>query len=411
MNDLRPPVALRPVREDDRAFLVSLFASTREPELALLPVDRAGRERFIAGQFAAQGKQLAHAHPNAADDVVLVDGERAGRLIVDRSGPEVVVADIALIPAHRGRGIGTSLLREILDEAGGLGRPVSLQVSRSNVRALGLYRRLGFTDTGGDAMYAHLRRGPRTVTRRRLVQAGVAGSAVLGLAQLGQLEALAKAAVGGPSPFTRSSFEELSPPRLTVRAAAGKRTLDVVSVDDVAAAATIPGLRGRDDVFSIRLRGTGEPLASAIHPLEHSDLGRFSAFVTPVGEPAAQEYELLVDRSVPVPGVVTGTPPPGAAPERPQPPAARLLGASIRRGRGPSLVVEARLDSSVEIARASLLRGGRAVGRVVERPRGGALRLRFKTRQPAPSGRYVLRLELGYAARDESTVRKSLRLR
>ena len=55
--------------------------------------------------------------------------------------PELAVA---LLPPYRGRGIGTQLLRAMLDELRGRGfAAVSLSVQRANP-AVRLYRRLGF---------------------------------------------------------------------------------------------------------------------------------------------------------------------------------------------------------------------------------------------------------------------------
>jgi ribosomal protein S18 acetylase RimI-like enzyme len=74
--------------------------------------------------------------------VVLVDGAPAGRVVLARRGDAVHVADIALLPEHRGRGHGGALLRSIMDGAG----RVTLTVQRGS-RALALYERLGFRVT------------------------------------------------------------------------------------------------------------------------------------------------------------------------------------------------------------------------------------------------------------------------
>ena len=62
--------------------------------------------------------------------------------------PELAVA---LLPPYRGRGIGTQLLRAMLDELHGRGfAAVSLSVQRANP-AVRLYRRLGFRIVGEHA--------------------------------------------------------------------------------------------------------------------------------------------------------------------------------------------------------------------------------------------------------------------
>lgn len=81
---------------------------------------------------------------------MLVDGEPAGRLYVDRPPGELRVMDVALLPEFRGRGVGTELLRRVLAEGAATARPVTIHVERLNP-ARRLYARLGFVaeDAGG----------------------------------------------------------------------------------------------------------------------------------------------------------------------------------------------------------------------------------------------------------------------
>ena len=62
---------------------------------------------------------------------------------------ELHVNNVAVGPAHRGKGVGQALLRFVLRLAAGLGaRRATLEVRRSNVPALRLYERLGFRAVG-----------------------------------------------------------------------------------------------------------------------------------------------------------------------------------------------------------------------------------------------------------------------
>ena len=66
---------------------------------------------------------------------------------VDESIPEV---SIAVLPGHRGKGVGTQLLNELRRRARDQGvRRLSLSVERDNA-AYGLYERLGFQAIGRD---------------------------------------------------------------------------------------------------------------------------------------------------------------------------------------------------------------------------------------------------------------------
>ena len=63
--------------------------------------------------------------------------------------------DIALLGVYRNRGIGTMLLRQVLQECERQGRALRLQVLQGN-RAIRLYQRLGFVQASADPMYAQM---------------------------------------------------------------------------------------------------------------------------------------------------------------------------------------------------------------------------------------------------------------
>ena len=150
---------LRPADRDDEPFLFALYASTRAEELAIVPWDDAQKDAFLRMQFEAQRRHYATYYPAAAHDVVIVDGEPAGRLYVDRREDEIRIVDIALLPAYRGRGIGSALLTPILEEADAGGKTVSIHVEHNN-RARRLYERLGFVEVAEQGVYALLERKP-----------------------------------------------------------------------------------------------------------------------------------------------------------------------------------------------------------------------------------------------------------
>lgn len=84
--------------------------------------------------------------------MIEVDGEPAGRLYVHRGPAEIRIMDIALAPPFRGRGIGTALLRDLMEEAGASGRALSIHVEVNNP-ARRLYERLGFAPAGEHGVY------------------------------------------------------------------------------------------------------------------------------------------------------------------------------------------------------------------------------------------------------------------
>ena len=148
---------LRPADDSDDVFLRRLYATTR-PDLAVLP--EPGRSVILAGQFDAQQAGYRAAFPCSEHLVVEVNGAPAGRLWLDRSETELRIIDIALLPERRGQGIGTRLLRLVIDDAAASSVPVRLSVAHDNPHAITLYRRLGFAVTGSDPLRASMELSP-----------------------------------------------------------------------------------------------------------------------------------------------------------------------------------------------------------------------------------------------------------
>jgi ribosomal protein S18 acetylase RimI-like enzyme len=150
-------VGLRPVAPGDEQLLFRVYASARAEELAVVPWDDAQKEAFLRAQFDAQARWYREHYSAASFDVVLVDGEPCGRLYVHRGASEIRIVDIALLPEHRGGGVGSRLLKDLLAEADAGGKRVTIHVERLNP-ALRLYERLGFSVAEDKGVYLLLER-------------------------------------------------------------------------------------------------------------------------------------------------------------------------------------------------------------------------------------------------------------
>jgi ribosomal protein S18 acetylase RimI-like enzyme len=156
MSSPSTPVALRPATPDDGTFHFTVYASTRADELAQWGWSEAQAGLFLKMQFDAQQRAYRQAWPRADRSVILLPGAvPAGVLTVNREPAEIRLVDIALLPAHRGTGIGTRLLRALMAEASAAHMPLRLSVAKNNP-ALRLYLRLGFGPTEDGDMYVAL---------------------------------------------------------------------------------------------------------------------------------------------------------------------------------------------------------------------------------------------------------------
>ena len=155
---MTPKPALRPTTPADRAFLLEVYASTRAEELAPVPWSDEQKAAFLEQQFSAQDHHYKTHYDNTAYDVIVVDGEDVGRLYVGRWSEEIRIVDIALLPQHRGRGIATALLADLIAEAEAASKPLTIHVERTNP-AIAFYERLGFRLTEDRGVYLFMTRG------------------------------------------------------------------------------------------------------------------------------------------------------------------------------------------------------------------------------------------------------------
>ncbi len=150
-------VETRPVGASDEGFLLELYASTRD-DLAGWPDPE--RETLIELQLRAQQRDWEARFPASRHELILVDGEAAGRLWVASPQDEWRIVDLTLLPEHRSCGLGTRLVTRMLERADLAGLPVRISVLRSNTRAFAFWERLGFALVGEDEIYLALERPP-----------------------------------------------------------------------------------------------------------------------------------------------------------------------------------------------------------------------------------------------------------
>jgi RimJ/RimL family protein N-acetyltransferase len=149
---------LRPERDEDRNFRFCLFRDSRLPEFALLQrqVTPEVYDQIMQMQFQAQTVSYRAQFPGARFDIIELDGTPIGRIVVDRPLGMVHIVDQAVIPAERNRGIGTAIMKALMDEAARAALPVRLKVASSNDPSMRLYLRLGFVPVETAPLYIEM---------------------------------------------------------------------------------------------------------------------------------------------------------------------------------------------------------------------------------------------------------------
>lgn len=145
-------ISFRPVGQTDEPFLLRVYASTRAAELSVLPWTKEQLEAFLKMQLAAQQLHYEGQYPDADHRIILYGEHPIGRLYVARLDKEIRILDIALLTEARGRGIGTSILKDLMDEAAREGKPLTIYVENFSP-SLSLFERLGFVKAGEHNFY------------------------------------------------------------------------------------------------------------------------------------------------------------------------------------------------------------------------------------------------------------------
>jgi len=139
-------ISLRPAASGDEEFLFSLYVSSRGDDLRELEWDEQRIAEFLRMQYEAQQRFLKSEYQVVDDQIVLINGERVGRALVERRDHEIRGVDIALLPEFRNQGVGSWLITQLQSEAARANKPLRLQVIRFSP-AVTLLERLGFART------------------------------------------------------------------------------------------------------------------------------------------------------------------------------------------------------------------------------------------------------------------------
>jgi ribosomal protein S18 acetylase RimI-like enzyme len=141
-------IAVRPARAEDFDFCADLYFSEMDRIIRELNLDLAKHAANFRQRWDAQQVKI-----------ITLDGVDIGWVQSVVEGDALFLGQLFVAPAHQGRGIGTTIVRRLIEEATCDRRAVTLGVVKSNP-ALRLYRRLGFHTTHEDDRKFYMRRDP-----------------------------------------------------------------------------------------------------------------------------------------------------------------------------------------------------------------------------------------------------------
>jgi GNAT superfamily N-acetyltransferase len=140
-------IELRPATEDDRAFVEAVYFETQRP--------------IIEELFGWRGDEFEHLnfrnkfYHEQDSSIIIVDGVDVGWLAVQRDGKSIHLDGVYLTTVAQNKGIGTFILRRLMEEAKTSALPLTLSAAKIN-RAIRLYERLGFGTTHTDEFKVYM---------------------------------------------------------------------------------------------------------------------------------------------------------------------------------------------------------------------------------------------------------------
>lgn len=142
----------------DEPFLFELYCAVRADEFALFPESL--RDQLVRTQFNAQMNGYRAEFPGSGFEIILQNDVPIGRIWIARLQDSFHLVDIAILPGAQNSGIGTSLIRELQQEAQAARKPVRLSVFRFNSGSVRFHRRLGFAVTHEDPIQFYFEWNP-----------------------------------------------------------------------------------------------------------------------------------------------------------------------------------------------------------------------------------------------------------
>ncbi len=126
-------------------------------------VKKAAEGKYIAGiwgwdedvQRGFHSKDWQHNRP----EVITYGGEPIGTIYISEDGGFIEINQFFIMPEYQNKGIGTNILRNILDKADRSGLKMKLKYLRNNP-VESLYKRNDFMITGFDGAYYSMEREP-----------------------------------------------------------------------------------------------------------------------------------------------------------------------------------------------------------------------------------------------------------
>jgi ribosomal protein S18 acetylase RimI-like enzyme len=142
------PISLRPAQDQDFAYCWTVYTAGSTWMIRSLNLDTGAQAEHFRKTWSARETRI-----------IRFEGADIGWLQSRPQDGTVFLAQFFIDPVLQNRGIGTTVMKQVLGEAAESNRAVTLGVVRINP-AMSFYKRLGFYITHEDGDKAYMRREP-----------------------------------------------------------------------------------------------------------------------------------------------------------------------------------------------------------------------------------------------------------
>lgn len=144
---------LRAASASDVDFLFRVSTEAMQPVVSALNPDKIFDKE-------AEFKEYQEKFVPEEIKIITYASEDVGRLRVVRNDGSIYVGGIQILPEFQGKGIGTAIFKDLVNESNKKGLPVTLEVHDVNLDAIEFYKSLGFESVGHEEKKTHMKYSP-----------------------------------------------------------------------------------------------------------------------------------------------------------------------------------------------------------------------------------------------------------
>ena len=139
---------------EDEPFIRGLMMETLVDQLGASSWPDSIREPVLDAQYRVRRQGFRMSAGDKPGTLVLVNGEPVAWYVAADLEDEIRLVNLMVLRKHRGKGIGSAVLRKLVMAS----KALTLSVAMNNQRAFDLYTRMGFRRTGDDGVHYFMER-------------------------------------------------------------------------------------------------------------------------------------------------------------------------------------------------------------------------------------------------------------